>query len=540
LTATGSHLAPTVDELLRLRAVATGAAPGDLAIRNGTVVTLHTGELLVRDVIVSGRHIAAVTPPGRLAALREIDATGLFVGPTFIDAHIHIEYTMLTPGELARLIVPKGTVTLLADPNCIANVLGTQGMDYVATTATPLRILQQVSSQVPRTPALELGGAVVADEEIARRVQTPEAVTLGESNPFGFDEPNATKHAAAIAAGKRLTGHTARLSDEPLWGYLATGIGDDHNALTTDEVLDRLRLGAMLTVMSGSMNDNSPDVFADLDALGDGLMHIAFCADDKHVEDLETQGHIDHHVRQAVKHGVDPVLAWRMATLAPAIHYRIDHLVGSVTPSRLADLQLVRSLEDPRPELVMVGGQVVAEHGVPLFTNDDEVPDWTRGTIHLSPALAASSFAVAAEGPTAWVQAMEMYDGYFKRAFHAELTVADGAVQCDLERDVLKVVIVDRHHGTDAIGVGFVKGFGLRSGALAATTNCENQNLVMIGTSDSELLAAAQAIRGRRRRVRGGPGRSPPRRLPPPRGRHHERPALGDRPRPVDRGERSG
>jgi adenine deaminase len=491
----GAELAPSVAELMHLRDVAAGRAEPGLIIRNGKVLALHTGEILERDVVIAGRHIAAVTPPGRFNAKRIIDAKGQYVAPNFIDVHIHIEYTMLTPGELARLTVPRGTTTLLADGNCIANVLGADGFDIVGRTGTPLRIFRQVSHRVPRTPALELGGAQVADAEIEARVQWSNAATLGESNPFDLDEWSARKQVAALRAGKRITGHTARLRDEPLWSYLAGGVSDDHNAATTAEVLERIRLGAAITVMCGSMNDNTAAVFADVPALGDGLYHMCFCADDKHVEDLHDQGHIDHHVREAIRAGVPPVLAWRMATLTAALYYRIDHLIGSITPSRLADLQLVPDLAEARPSLVLVGGTVVAENGKALFANDDTMPAATRNTIHLDPELSAESFRVKAPGPKAWVQAMEMYDGYFKRAFHAQLDVVDGGVRCDTGRDVLKVAIVDRHHASKAIGIGFVRGFQLRNGALAATTNCENQNLVMVGVTDRDLADAAHAIK---------------------------------------------
>lgn len=221
------------------------------------------------------------------------------------------------------------------------------------------------------------------------------AVAAG-SNPFDLDEWSARKQVAALASGKRLTGHTARLMREPLWSYLAGGVSDDHNAVTTEEVLERLRLGAMLTVMAGSMNDNCQTVFADWESLRDGLYHIAFCADDKHVEDLYQEGHIDHHVRQTIKCGVEPLLAWGMATLSPALYYRLDQLLGSITPSRLADIQLVPDLREARSELVIVGGNIVAEGGKPCFENDDPIPDWTRSTVHLSPRISAQSFAVDA------------------------------------------------------------------------------------------------------------------------------------------------
>lgn len=491
----GWQLVPDTAELLRLRRVAAGKEQGDLIVRGGKVLSLHTGEVLERDVVIAGRHIAAITPVGRFSAPQEIDATGKFVAPTFIDAHIHIEYTKLMPGELARLSVPKGTTTLLADANCLANVIGAEGFDIAGTTGTPLRIFRQVTPRVPARPATELGGATVANEDIYSRVQQPETATFGESSPFDLDPWTARKQAAALMTGKRLTGHTARLRDEPLWQYLAGGIGDDHNATTTDEVLERLRLGSLLTVMAGSMNDNVPTVFADVAALGEGMNHMAFCVDDKLAEDIAAQGHIDHLVRSSIKHGVPPMMAWRMATLAPALYYRLDHVLGTLSPSRIADLQIVDSLEEVKPSLVMVGGKVVARDGQPLFENRDPVPAVTLNTMKLAPGFSAASFAVRAPGPKAWVQAMEMYDGYFKRAFHAELPVVGGTVRCDTERDVLKVAIVDRHHATDLVGLGYVRGFGLKRGALAATTNCANQNLVIVGCSDEDLAHAAMASR---------------------------------------------
>lgn len=493
---------PSAELVHRMRLVAAGTERGDLIIRNGQVASVHTGEMLERDIVITDSHIAAVTPVGHYDAPEEIDATGLVAMPTFVDTHIHIEYTMLTPGELARLIVPRGTTTLLADPNCIANVLGARGMDVVGSTGTPMRILQQISPEVPRLPDMELGGAVVEQAEVLDRLTRSNAVTLGEGNPFNLSMHSAEVQVAALDAGRRITGHTARLEGPPLWAYVAGGIGDDHNAFTTDEVLERLRLGLAITVMAGSMNDNCPPVFADLDAISGAMTHLCFCADDKHVIDLEREGHIDHHVRQAIAHGVAPIDAIRMATLNAAVHFRFDHVLGSLTPGRLADLQLVRPESiDPasldarlHPVRVLVNGETVALDGEPTFENPDTMPSWTFDTIHLAPTLDASSFAVAANGDSALVQASEMYDGYFKRAFHCELPVVDGTVRCDTERDVLKIAIVDRHHATETIGIGYVRGFGLDRGALAASTNCENQNIVVIGVTDEDMHHAVREV----------------------------------------------
>ena len=495
----GAELVPSPEQILRLQAVARGDELADLAVRGGTVLALHNRELIERDVLLAGPYVAAVTPPGRLEAEAEIDASGRFVSPTFVDVHLHIEYTMLTPGELARLVVPRGTTTVLADPNCLANVVGTKGMDVMGSTTTPLRVFQQVSHKIPRVPDLELGGATVDEADVLERLTATNVATLGESNPFDLDLSAATKAHVALAAGRRVTGHTARIADEPLWAYLAGGVSDDHNAFDTGEVIDRLRLGVMITVMSGSMNDNVPLVFDDVHAVAGGFDHVTFCADDRHVEDLRDHGHIDHHVRSAIACGVPVLEAYRMGTLNAAQHYRLDHLLGSVTPSRLADLMVLDDLADVRPSLVLVGGEVVGRDGEAAFENDDPpMPDFVRDTVRLPAGFGPEVFRVeadAAPDEVALVRAMEMYDGYFKRAFEAELPVLDGNVLADPGIDVAKITVVDRHHGTDTSATGFVRGFGLERGALGITSNCENQNLVVVGTSDAELAHAAEALR---------------------------------------------
>ena len=540
----GAHLVATPEQLLRLQRVASGAEPADLALRDGTVLSLHGREMLRRDVLICGSHIAAVTPPGRLAAATEIDAGDCWVSPGFIDTHLHIEYTLLTPGELARLVLPRGTTTVLADPNCLANVLGPAGMDIAAATGTPLRVFRQVSHKVPRSPELELGGGEVPETEVLARLSDPLAVTLGESNPFDLEDSAARKSHRALAAGRRITGHTARISEEPLWTYAAAGIFDDHNAFEPDEVIERLRLGIGITVMSGSMNDNVRPLFADPERVAGGFDQFTFCADDRHVGDLADGGHIDHHVRTAIDCGVEPIDAYRMATFNAARSYRLDHLLGSIAPTRLADLMLLEDLEDVRPRLVLVAGEVAGRNGAATFTNDDELPASCRGTVRLHPALGPDSFRVETKGAevekpephegggaggavgghseaagappaappgqlpnqttdvqstgaqqfVAVVRAMEMYDGYFKRAFEAELTVVEASVAADPATDIAKIAVVDRHHATHTLAMGFVRGFGLRRGAIGITTNCENQNLVVLGTADDELAHAARSL----------------------------------------------
>ncbi|MEV7692151.1 adenine deaminase C-terminal domain-containing protein [Microbacterium sp. NPDC089189] len=492
-----TELLPTTAELVRLRAVAAGHVRPDVIVRGGLVQSPGTEEWLERDVLIAGRHIAALTPWDHVAeASTEIDARGSHVVPGFIDTHLHIEYTNLTPGELARLSVARGTTTVLTDPNGSANVWGAAGMDVLLRTDTPLHVFQQVSPTTPGSFDLERGGAVIPEDVVRARLHDDVTVTLGETNPFDFGEISTGRFREALVAGRRITGHTAAQTHETLWGYLAAGISDDHNAATVEEVLERTRLGAMITVMGSSLTDNTVPLFADLDAIAPALRHLSFCADDKHAHDLSTQGHIDHHVRQAIRFGIDPQLAYRMATTQPAHYYRLDQAVGVLAPSRLADLQIIPDLAEVRPSVVIVAGEVVARDGAALFANTDELPDWVYGTVHLPDVQAPDLLRVSApdDAATVQVRAMEMYNGYFKRAFTATLPVVDGEVAADPAQDVLKIAVIDRHHGEGLAGIGFVRGFGLRRGAIAITMNCPNMNISVVGADDASMRLAVEEL----------------------------------------------
>jgi adenine deaminase len=459
---------------------------------------VHTGESLEADVLVAGRHIAAVTPPGRLpAAETEVDAKGHHLLPGFIETHIHIDYCLLPPGELARLIVPIGTTALFADPNCQAYVFGRKGVELEANTAAPLRLFLQISSAIPAFPTVEQGGETLSTDEIVDYLGDPRTVSWGESNPFGTDDHILTCLHHAAANGRRVTGHTARLMGEPLWEYLAGGVCDDHNAATLEEAIERIRRGANLSLQSSSMSNYIAGVLENPELLGMAAAHIMFNADDKYADDLMSEGHIDHHLRSAVALGVPPVLAVRMATLNGASHFRVDHLIGSLTPARLADVVLVPDLVNFRPAAVWVGGRMVAEGGRALFDNPDApYPAWVHESMRIGKQLDADDFAISAsDGGRHRVRVIQMYDGYYKREIEESITPgADGVLAPDPSRDLAKVAVVDRHLGSGKIGKAFIRGFGLRSGALAVTTNCSNQNVVVVGTSDSECAAAVNRL----------------------------------------------
>lgn len=489
------NCSPSQSELINLRSVAQAKVKADLIITNTKVLHVHTGDITERDIVISGRHIAALTPPGHFEADRYYDAEGQYAVPNFIESHFHIEYSMLTPGELARLTVPKGTTTVLADPNCIANVLGKQGIEYIRQTDTPLRIFMQVSSSVPRTPELEQGGARLSTSEIEQLLQKPFAVSLGEAVPYDLSEDSALLLATALREGKRTTGHTARMSGEPLWAYIAGGIHDDHNCATSEEVMELLRLGCSIAVQSGSMSNYIADILSSVKKLGLGTSHIFFSADDKHVLDLKSEGHIDHHVRQAIECGLEPALAIRMASLNAAAHFRIDHLLGSITPSRLADLMLLPNLTEIKPSAVFVDGKIVAKNGEALFENKDFTPEYFRKTINIANVENIDLKINLTETDSALVSILELYDGYYKRHREMVLPVEDDEIKQDPSKDISKIAVVDRHLGSGKAGVALIYGSGLREGAIASSNNCENQNIVVIGTSDEDMLHAIATLR---------------------------------------------
>jgi len=496
----GEHLAATAEDLYRLSAVAAGDLPADVCLQGGRVLSLHSKEIIDCDVLISGAFIAAIKPRGDSISAKAkniVELNGKFIAPSFIDTHLHIEYTLLTPGEFARCVIPRGTGTVLADPNCIGNVLGAEAMDWVGQTDTPLKIFQQISSRIPRSPKLELGGATVTEDEQISRIQQSNAVSVGESNPFDIDERATRLFAKSLQKGRRNTGHTARITGAALDSYAAVGIGDDHNAFEVKEVLERIRLGMAITVMAGSMNDNIASVFADIDAVRDAMPFFSFCADDRHVDDLHRVGHIDHHVRESIANGVPTLEAYSMAALNAALYYRLDHIIGSVTPTRRADLLIINDLDSVDIDSTYIDGELTSVGDEILFKNTDKAPEYLYNTVNLFEAT-ADDFIIATEqsdASSAVVRAMEMYDGYFKRAFEIELPVKNNDVLAQPENDTAKIFVVDRHHLSQKRAGGFVRGFGLKRGAIASTTNCENQNLVVLGTNNEDMALAVNTLK---------------------------------------------
>lgn len=482
---------------------AMGRLPADLVIRGGKLVNVCTGEIQEKiDVVIRGGRIALVGDAGGLAqkAARVIDAAGRYLAPGFIDAHIHVESSMLTVSEFARAALPHGTSAIFMDPHEIVNVLGLDGMKAMMAdgAATPLRVYITTPSCVPAADGLEETGSCVTAEDIASTMSWDGVAGLGEMMDFnGILNGDAGAHAkvaAALAAGKPATGHFplgdtgARLN-----AYLASGIGSCHESVRAEEALAKMRLGAYAMLREGSAWDDLPEVIRAVTEHRVDSRYAVLVSDDLHAETLLSDGHIDRVVRMAIRHGVNPVTAVQMATLNAASCFGLAGELGSIAPGRLADINLLDDLAEVRVSLSVVGGEVVAENGaLKAEFGGYTYPEAFLHSVHLPP-LEPDDFAV--RGTRAPVRVIEVGGGS-SLTKEVDLTLPErkGELMADPAQDVCKVAVFNRHHHSGQKGLGFVKGFGLARGAVASTYAHDAHNLMVVGIGDEEMAFAAQTL----------------------------------------------
>ena len=476
-----------------------GAAPFDLVVRDVRLVNLFTGEVIRTDIGVKAGRVAALAP--RLpAGKEEFAGRGFYALPGFIDAHVHIESTLLTPAALAAAIVPHGTTTLLADPHEIANVAGLQGVrDFLSLAqGLPYRIFLQVPSRVPTAPGLETTGGALGLPETRELLALPQAAALGELDPAKVIPPS-PEHLAKVQEAHRLgkvaCGHAAGLTGRELQAYAACGLADDHECVTYPELLERLRLGLAVLVREGSSERNLAALIAGVVRGKIPTDGLCFCTDDKHPADILREGHIDWCVNRAGELGLPPVEAIRMATLNPARHFRLRDL-GAIAPGRCADFLLSPKLAPIQPEYVFVGGRLVAAAGELLPQPEPPpAPESARDTVRLLRAPTREDFLFPACGEEVRVRVIALIpDQIVNRAETAVLKVEDGHALPDLEKDVLPIGCLERYGKNGSAALAFVRGFGLKRGAIAGSVAHDHHNLVVVGTDPIDMLAAVEAL----------------------------------------------
>ncbi|HEY5295561.1 MAG TPA: adenine deaminase [Gaiellaceae bacterium] len=465
-------------------AVARGDEPADLVIRGGKVLSVFTREWLEADVAIADGWIAGL---GSYEGAETIDATGRWIVPGFIDAHMHLESSKLLVDEFARLVLPFGTTAVVADPHEIANVLGTDGVHWLldATAELPLDVYFMASSCVPasqfESPRRELTPGDL-DALLRRR----RVIGLAEMMNFPGVVNGAASELAKLALAEHVDGHAPGVHGRSLMAYAAAGIRSDHEAYTADEGRERLRAGMWLLIREGSAARNLQALLPLLAEYGPS--RIAFCTDDREPEHIADDGHINSMVRDAVAFGIPPEDALVCASFSPASWHGLQHL-GAVAPGYHADLLVLNDLESFVPEAVLKRGRPAAE--IPRAN----VPDWVRHTVRIG-AFGPEMFRIPWNGGQARVIGIVpgqiVTDSLVATPVHRA-----GEALADPAHDLAKIAVVERHLGTGRAGLGFVRGFGLERGAIASTVAHDAHNVVVVGMNDASMAAAVRRLANR-------------------------------------------
>ena len=500
------------EERARLIRTARAIEPATLVIRNVNIVATTTGEILENmSIVVSGRRIASIVKgdPEKYIGLRTkvIDGHGQYAMPGFIDAHIHIESSLLTPTGFSMLALKHGTTTVVADPHEIANVLGVDGVKLFIEESQnlPMKILIDIPSCVPATdPAfgLETINKVIGPEDIAKLGELEGVYGLGEVMDF-VSVTNASDYVLeklriAHNLGLVINGHAPLLTGEMLDAYIDASIWSDHESTNPQEALEKLRKGMYLFIRQGS-------AWRDLEALVEVIKNpkidcrlCGFVSDDLNVIDLYEKGHMDRIINEAIELGVDPVKAIQLATIGPAIRLHIDDHIGVVGPARFADIVLSPSLQRLEPKTVISMGEIIYRDGELLYDFErPRIPEWAKRTVNIPREIRPEELLIRIDGvDKVKVNAIKVTPGSALTELSVEeLPVKNGYISCDPERDIIHLAVVERHKGTCNIGKAFIKGLGFKAGAIAQTIAHDTHNLVVAGKSPEDMSVAISRVR---------------------------------------------
>ena len=480
---------------------ARGDRPLDLVIRGGEMVNVYTGEIARADIGIFGDRIAVVDFGGvlGLTGREEIDARGLIAMPGFVDTHVHIESTMVTPPNFARAVLPLGTTTVVIDPHEIGNVTGRAGVEYMlrASEGLPLRVFVTVPSSVPAVPSIETAGAAFDADDVAEMLGWPRVVGVAELMDYpGIVAQEARTAAiaeAGLAAGKNLEGHAPLLSGRQLAAYLAAGVDSDHEARGAAEMVEKLRLGMWVYGRENTFRHTVGFLVEALQQIPQPW-NVALCTDDIDPADLLLHGHMDRGLRVLLDAGVDPALAVRFATLNGAVRYGL-HDLGAIAPGKLADIVLAQSFTDFRATIVLAGGRVVARDGELVADFADPAPPPLDTTVRIG-AVSADTFRLRASHASGDVALKCIDIDPVRTTSLGEVTLrfVDGECAFPLPDGVTLLSVVPRHGQTHPPTLALLRGLPLRDGALATTVAHDSHNLIVAGRTPEDMAVAVQEV----------------------------------------------
>ncbi len=469
----------------RIIAVAAGREKADLVLKNAKYLNVFSNEFLSGDIAVANGLIAGV---GKYDGKTEIDVSGKLVLPGFIDAHIHLESSMVTPAEFAKAVVAHGTTTVITDPHEITNVMGIDGVEYMiqASQNLPIDVHFMMPSCVPATE-IDESGAELDCKDIDLYLDNKKVLGLAEMmNYVGVingDKNVLSKIVTSQAHHKKIDGHAPELSGNDLNAYIAAGVYSDHECSTFENALEKLRKGQFIMIREGTAAHNLKALMPLLTQ--QYYSRCMFATDDKHPSDLLYGGHIDYIVKQALKNGADPIVALKTATHHAARYFLLNNK-GAIASGYLADIVVVNNLEDFNVETVFKRGKLVFDGEVKDFsapTVDEKLAEKCFDTFHLD-SVTPSSFKVDGKLGLIGLVGGELLT--------RNLGTAD---KIDVENDILKIACIERHKGTNHIGVGYVKGYSLKSGAVATSVAHDSHNIITVGCNDEDIAVAVNAIK---------------------------------------------
>jgi adenine deaminase len=476
-------------ELHTLIRVARGDTPAEIVLRNAKLVNVYSGEIYPADVAISNALIAGIGTG--YTGVKEIDLKGAYLAPGLIDAHVHIESSMVGVRQFAAAVVPRGVTSVVADPHEITNVLGLDGIRYMFDQAKygRLSMFVMVPSCVPATH-MATAGAYLEAKDISSLQNDPWVLGLGEmmNYPGVVNEDEGTLEKIDAFRTRVLDGHAPGLTGKRLNAYAAAGIGSDHECTTIEEALEKLRLGMYILVREATNAHNLATLLPMLTP--DNARRVCFCTDDRHPGDLLDQGSVDYLVRCAIQSGVDVVTAIRMATLNPAEWFRMYDR-GGIRPGNRADLIVFDDPKEFDVRLVIRGGQIAAEDGKIVPLDVPERPAYLRGSMNIN--WHTVNFTIPAEGRRANVIGIRP-DELITDKRILEIPSQSGVATPDYEQDIVKMAVIERHMATGQMGKGFVQGLGIRRGAIASTIAHDHHNLIVAGVDNVSLTTAAGAL----------------------------------------------